>query len=157
MKYFSEDEIYINAECDHCGKVLRIKKEFCIKDPEGYRLNQPLKCFCGNISDKIEITKPEQKPIKNETPKKKSFWQSLLDSSNEYEERKKAKANEPLRCPKCGSTQITAYKKGFSVGKAVVGDLVAGPLGGLLAGGIGSKKIMVVCLKCGHTWKAGKK
>ncbi len=58
-------------------------------------------------------------------------------------------------CPKCYSTDITANKKGVGVGKAVVGGLVAGPIG-LLAGGIGRNKIEVSCLKCGNTWKAGK-
>lgn len=29
-------------------------------------------------------------------------------------------------CPKCGSTSLTANKKGFGVGKAVIGTAVAG-------------------------------
>lgn len=63
--------------------------------------------------------------------------------------------DEPVRCPKCGSTQITAGDKGFSVGKAVAGDIVAGPVG-LVAGAIGSKKTIITCLNCGHKWEAGK-
>jgi ribosomal protein S27E len=63
---------------------------------------------------------------------------------------------DEVHCPKCGSTQITAGNKGFSVGKAVIGDIVAGPVG-LVAGAIGSKKTMITCLKCGHKWQAGKK
>ena len=57
-------------------------------------------------------------------------------------------------CPKCYSTQVTANKKGFSLGKAAVGSLVAG---GVLLGAVGSNKIEVTCLKCGNKWKAGKK
>jgi len=54
-------------------------------------------------------------------------------------------------CPLCKSTAVQALKKGFGAGKAVGGALVAGPVG-LLAGFIGSKKVQIVCLKCGHIW-----
>ena len=58
-------------------------------------------------------------------------------------------------CPKCGSTSITANKKGVGIGKAAVGAIVAGPIG-LLAGGIGKNKITCTCLNCGHKFKPGK-
>ena len=58
----------------------------------------------------------------------------------------------PIKCPNCGSTQITGYKKGFSGGKAVGGAIVLGPLG-LLAGLHGSKKIVVSCLNADITPK----
>jgi tellurium resistance protein TerD len=61
---------------------------------------------------------------------------------------------DPVKCPRCASTQITASNKGFSGGNAVGGAFVFGPLG-LLAGLIGSKKIFVVCLNCGHRWHPG--
>lgn len=55
-------------------------------------------------------------------------------------------------CPKCASTSISSGKRGFSVGKAVLGSMFS--LGtGLLAGAIGSNNIQCTCLKCGHTWK----
>jgi len=59
-----------------------------------------------------------------------------------------------IKCPQCGSTQITGTKKGYSGGKAVGGALLLGPLG-LLVGLHGSKKIMITCLNCGHQWKPG--
>ncbi|MDU1412606.1 MAG: hypothetical protein E6929_07290 [Clostridium sp.] len=64
--------------------------------------------------------------------------------------------NNVARCPKCGSTSLTANKKGFSVTKGVVG-LAVSPLAGAVAGGAGRNKVIVTCLKCGHQWKAGKK
>lgn len=70
---------------------------------------------------------------------------------NNYKNRN---ADEEVKCPRCGSTQISADKKGFGVGKAVVGAAMVGAVG-LAAGGIGSKKVIVTCLKCGHQWKAG--
>jgi tellurium resistance protein TerD len=59
---------------------------------------------------------------------------------------------EQVRCPRCQSAQITANNKGFGVGKAAAGGLLLGPVG-LLGGFIGSGKVKVTCLKCGHTWK----
>lgn len=59
-----------------------------------------------------------------------------------------------IKCPKCGSSQISANKKGFSAGKAVAGAIVAGGIG-LAAGGIGSDKVIITCLKCGHQFKPG--
>lgn len=55
-------------------------------------------------------------------------------------------------CPKCASTSISAEKRGYSVGKAVVGSMFSWKTG-LLAGAIGSNKIQCTCLKCGHTWR----
>lgn len=56
-----------------------------------------------------------------------------------------------LRCPRCQSTRITAGKKGFGIGKAIVGGLLLGPVG-LLGGFIGSKKIEFACLSCQQRW-----
>lgn len=58
-------------------------------------------------------------------------------------------------CPKCLSTNLSANKKGFSAGKALVGGAFTGPIG-LLAGTIGSGKIKITCLNCGHTFKPGR-
>lgn len=59
-----------------------------------------------------------------------------------------------IKCPKCGSTQISANKKGFSGKKAAAGVVLTGGVG-LLAGTIGSGKIVITCLSCGHSYKAG--
>jgi len=59
-----------------------------------------------------------------------------------------------ISCPKCGSTQISANKNGFSGKKALLGDIIAGPVG-LLAGTFGSSKVVITCLACGHRFKPG--
>lgn len=46
---------------------------------------------------------------------------------------------ENVKCPKCGSTQIHAEKRGWS----------------LMTGMIGSSKIIMTCLKCGSKFKPG--
>ena len=62
---------------------------------------------------------------------------------------------EKVKCPKCGSEQIQAEKKGFGFGKALIGAALTGGIG-LLAGGIGASKVRLVCLKCGNKWKPEK-
>lgn len=59
-------------------------------------------------------------------------------------------------CPKCGSTSISANKKGFGFGKAAAGAFVAGPVG-LVGGTLGANKMIITCLNCGHKYKPGGK
>lgn len=61
---------------------------------------------------------------------------------------------DKIHCPKCSSTQLTTSKQGFSGKKAVAGAVLTGGIG-LLAGTIGSNKIQITCLACGHTFKPG--
>lgn len=56
-------------------------------------------------------------------------------------------------CPKCflGYMQAVGERTGgFSGGKAVVGAIIAGPIG-LAAGALGKKKITYRCNRCGYT------
>lgn len=59
-------------------------------------------------------------------------------------------------CPRCLCTSISADKKGFGIGKAVIGSSVIKHPIGLVAGNIGAKKVRCTCLKCGYSWIAGK-
>ena len=62
---------------------------------------------------------------------------------------------EPIRCPKCHSSQISVNKKGFQTGKAIVGGIITGNiLVAAAAGGIGMNKLELTCLKCGHKFRA---
>lgn len=81
----------------------------------------------------------------------------LTAIKQDLEQRKQIEAMEKdgiAYCPKCHSTSLSANKKGFGIGKAIVGAWAAGPIG-LAAGNIGAKKIEITCLKCGHQFKAG--
>lgn len=56
-------------------------------------------------------------------------------------------------CPKCGMGimhSVSERKGGFSGGKALVGAVIAGPIG-LAAGALGKKKVLYQCNKCGYT------
>ena len=53
--------------------------------------------------------------------------------SNEIDEEE----NNTVRCPKCGSTQITTGQRGYS----------------LFSGFLGSNKTVNRCANCGYSWK----
>lgn len=59
-----------------------------------------------------------------------------------------------VRCPKCGSFQVSANKQGYSVGRAVAVGLLSFGVG-LASGAIGAGNVNITCLNCGHTWRAG--
>jgi DNA-directed RNA polymerase subunit RPC12/RpoP len=59
-----------------------------------------------------------------------------------------------IQCPKCGSHDLIAGKKGFSGKKAFAGAVLTGGIG-ILAGTIGSKNVELTCLKCGTKFKPG--
>lgn len=70
-------------------------------------------------------------------------WNALVDLGTK---------DSTVKCPKCGSTCISYQNKKLSLGRAVIGDAVAGPVGAVL-GGLSSRKGYAVCLKCGKQWK----
>ena len=104
---------------------------------------------CGKVL-KIELSRC--KPITNGyalNPPVKCFCGIVEDNiigNNDFENEKK------IKCPKCGSTQISSNKKGFSLGKAAGGAILTGGIG-ILAGLIGKNKIYITCLKCGNKWQ----
>jgi len=61
--------------------------------------------------------------------------------------------DQGMVCPRCHSTQVTAGKKGFGIGKALVGGVLLGPVG-ILAGFIGRKNMEFACLSCKERWSA---
>lgn len=46
---------------------------------------------------------------------------------------------EKVKCPKCGSTQVHAEKRGWN----------------MMTGMLGAGKIVMTCPKCGHKFKPG--
>lgn len=84
------------------------------------------------------------------------MWSNLMKQAEEDLKNKREMDKQGIvYCPRCKSTQITANKKGFGLGKALLGGVLTGGVG-LLAGCIGKNKIECVCLKCGHKFKAGR-
>lgn len=64
---------------------------------------------------------------------KLSQFKNQVDQNNQIQQRD----NNVVKCPKCGSTNVTAGQKGYS----------------LLTGFIGSGSTVNRCAKCGYKWK----
>ena len=122
--------------------------------------------YCGrDLPPTPELEVPPPLP---EPEKKMGFWARAMRGAEILQEMKDPHADERrerlarydregiVYCPKCYSTSLSANKKGFGIGKAVVGASLIGGFG-LVAGNIGAQKVMVTCLKCGHQFMAGKK
>lgn len=92
------------------------------------------------------IKQYKMKPNQAKDTIKEALWDRLPSNLNN---------DNVAKCPKCGSTSLSADKKGFGISKAVVGAAVAGPIG-LIAENIGSKTVRITCLKCGHQFFASK-
>src|SRR5258706_13743525 len=61
---------------------------------------------------------------------------TAVDNSVEPSSKPETLPSAPLACPKCQSTQLTAGRQGFGLGKAVTGGVLLGGVG-LLAGFFG--------------------
>lgn len=104
---------------------------------------------------------------KEEGKRKGSFEYQMekIGLENEIKKQEKAELKARLKeydklgipyCPKCKSTRVEYIerRKKLSVGRAIVGDVLAGPTGAIL-GGLTSKKRKgrVKCINCGKEWK----
>ncbi|MDB2091380.1 hypothetical protein [Clostridium paraputrificum] len=85
-----------------------------------------------------------------------SIYKRQSEVTNKESNNKHIEDNK-ICCPKCGSTQLTANKKGFSLGKALVGGIALVPIAGVATGMLGKNKIIITCLSCGKQFKPGKR
>lgn len=111
----------------------------------------------GSLKELTFMSQFREQMRQNNLPKKKTKKQIIKERKQTAEE------NGLANCSKCGSTSLSANKKGFGIGKAVVGGGVGlfalGPVGllGLTGGNLGAKKVRVTCMNCGHEFWAGKR
>lgn len=95
MKLFSENENHFGGECEKCGKVLKIKREFVITTKQGFSLNNPIgiKCLCGMIHHNMDngVSIPADPKRTSSSPKQSSCRVCG-----------KMVATEAESCPHCG-------------------------------------------------------
>ena len=58
MKYFSQNPDFLNAECEHCKRTLKIKRALAIPTSTGFELNPPggIRCLCGAVHHSVAGT-----------------------------------------------------------------------------------------------------
>lgn len=109
----------------------------------------------GNAASYYYANQDFPAPVSSPPPTPKARQKPLSKRQRIRENKRNAVAG----CPRCGSTSLSANKKGFSFVKGAIGGgigAVVAPIGivmGLGAGNIGAKKVWVTCLNCGHRWK----
>jgi RNA polymerase subunit RPABC4/transcription elongation factor Spt4 len=124
--------------CEYCGFANPTGSDYC--DSCGMRLTEYY------TTDKYSNQKPIVRMQHNTILEEQTSVQNEM-----YEHDKYAYENQ-AKCPMCNSTSLSGNKKGFGIGKAVLGAWAIGPIG-LIAGNVGSKNLLVTCLNCGYKFK----
>lgn len=133
----------IIKRCAKCGDIGRFSPEFvkCLKCGEDTLLvtNMTDEEFCvlckaapkNNELCSLMIDLKEKDPIEYQL--KISQFKTQVQQQENY----KTQSSNTIKCPKCGSTNITAGQRGYS----------------LVTGFIGSGSTVNRCAKCGYKWK----
>ncbi|GEM_PF-1197229 len=133
-----------NSLCSNCGHPINNEDKFCTN--------------CGShihVSNTVQIQNARDLLNKSDLSLQKAqlkLQAMSLQAQQEQLELQQKQYESMTRCPHCGSTSLSGNKKGFGIGKAVVGAWALGPIG-LVAGNIGAKKLIVTCLNCGKRFK----
>ncbi len=77
---------------------------------------------------------------------------NTVDTKPKKQQIKQNKKGGVACCPKCGSTSISTTNKKLSITRGLVGGVLLGPIGAGV-GAVTSKKVINVCINCGHNWK----
>ena len=162
-EFCGEKILAVAKKCKHCGSVLVGK--ISSKD-QAIAASKEVEALIRN-GKTVEAIYRYQAESGVRLTEARSHVNSLVVKYR-LEKAPPPKVDSSIACPKCRSTNITAEKKGFSVGKAVAGAVTGvfvatatGGFGALAGGGAllgihGRTKIRITCLKCGHAWIAGK-
>lgn len=163
------------VKCPECNNEVSDKAKFCpncgypINEENNVEQEYQFCMYCGirnfmtaQYCQNCGKTLASSVDADNEKSLVKSGEQERLDDfiNNELSSKEKdsdlqsenQRSYNAASCPICGSTAIVANKKGYGIGKGLVGVVAVGPLG-LLAGGIGANKLIVTCLNCGHRFE----
>ena len=154
-KVIPDDSIF----CSSCGKRLESSAEVIPSDtivcPNCGAYNSKDSNFCSNCRTPLSQTALKNTEEQGELQLQQAqlkMQAMALKAQQEQLQLQQQQYSSMARCPRCGSTSLSGNKKGFGIGKAVVGAALVGPLG-LVAGNIGAQKVQVTCLKCGKKFK----
>lgn len=149
-KYLTAEEkanILYEKESKRAEKEDRRKAEEEAKKLAMEKVEEERKKKEYNVEERAEFLANEQL--------KKDELEEIKRLEKERKQEAIAMSREEIKCPKCGSHQLSVDKKGYSLGKGAFGTILLGPIG-LAAGGIGKNKVNITCLNCGYSWIAGR-
>lgn len=145
--------------CTKCGKENRATSKFC-----GYCGN-PFTSFVTERAENRNMTKEDmdlayyKASLQMQQQELQMKQQELEEARRQSEQQERQlqlqqqQYNSMMKCPRCGSTSLSGNKKGYGVGKGLVGAALFGPFG-LVAGNLGAGKVKVTCMKCGYKFNA---
>jgi len=119
ITYLDDESVTKCPECDHDIITVNMSHDDFLTIRDASNCNRDLLFAMIKLHD--------EDPIE---------YELKMAQFREIAERKKAEESKP-RCPKCGSTNITAGQRGYS----------------FWTGFLGSNKTVNRCSNCGHTWK----
>lgn len=144
----------VTSQRCRCDKIKRnVYKDYKFTD-QRVCVRCEINGFCPVCGKKLRTKASEQCGSCGASWRENPPIQNIQSSKNNLEELTQKDTEEKIKCPNCKSTQITAHKKGFSGAKAFGGAVLTGGIG-ILAGTIGSNKILLTCLSCGNKFKVG--
>ncbi len=134
----------IVKKCNKCGRFCVCSDDDYLVD--GYKGCDGLMVDTGiRFDDYLIISKISDDDnflqamidLKEKDPIEYQLKMSQFKTQVQQQKNNKAQSSNTVKCPKCGSTNITAGQRGYS----------------LLTGFIGSGSTVNRCSKCGHKWK----
>jgi|GEM_PF-6013632 len=114
--------------------------------------------YIGSPTQDIDVQQERSSPRPNiEVPERKadSPINNTIQINVNSGPQVAVNSGSQIACPRCGSNQVIANKKGFNVGQALVGGIASVATGGIgaVAGFWGSNEIRLNCLSCSNRWK----
>jgi hypothetical protein len=106
---------------------------------------------------KLELQKSKIEQEKLKLQQQKLNLQQQMNNQLAYQQHQityypYSSQSNSKHCPKCNSSNLYEDQKGYSVAKGITGAVLTGGAVGLVAGMIGSKKLVNVCGGCGNKW-----
>ncbi len=133
----------IIKRCKKCGNIGRFSPDFmkCRKCGEDTLLVTSMTdeefCILCDVAPKNNELCSLMIDLKDKDPIEYQLKMSQFRTQVQQQENISSQSNNTVKCPKCGSTNVTAGQRGYS----------------LLTGFIGSGNTVNRCAKCGYKWK----